>query len=166
MKRIVILGAGESGIGAALLAKKEGLDVFVSDAGIIKPAYKNQLAASAIDFEEGNHSKEKILNASVVVKSPGIPEKNEMIKEIVNQRSELVIDLSSLKQVVKIYPSDANFILVKMKGASDIYNSLAAKGIIVRDRSKVILCDGCLRITVGTAAENEQLINELKAYTA
>jgi len=93
MKRIVILGAGESGIGAALLAKKEGLDVFVSDAGIIKPAYKNQLAASAIDFEEGNHSKEKILNASVVVKSPGIPEKNEMIKEIRQRGIEIISEI-------------------------------------------------------------------------
>ncbi len=71
MNRIVILGAGESGIGAALLAKKEGWNVFVSDAGMIKPALKNELAASAIDFEEGKHSKEKILNASVSCKEPG-----------------------------------------------------------------------------------------------
>lgn len=93
MKRIVILGAGESGIGAAMLAKKEGLEVFVSDAGIIKPGYKNQLAANAIDFEEGNHSKEKILNASVVVKSPGIPEKNEMIKEIRQKGIEIISEI-------------------------------------------------------------------------
>jgi histidinol-phosphate aminotransferase len=53
-----------------------------------------------------------------------------------------------------------------MKGAVAIYNYLAAKGIIVRDRSRVILCDDCLRITVGTPEENQQLINELKAYTA
>ena len=93
MNRIVILGAGESGIGAALLAKKEGLNVFVSDAGMIKPAFKNELAADAIDFEEGKHSKEKILSASVVVKSPGIPEKNEMVKEIRERGIEVISEI-------------------------------------------------------------------------
>lgn len=93
MNRIVILGAGESGIGAALLAKKEELDVFVSDAGMIKPAFKNELAAAAIDFEEGKHSKEKILNASVIVKSPGIPGKNEMIKEIRQEGIEIISEI-------------------------------------------------------------------------
>jgi UDP-N-acetylmuramoylalanine--D-glutamate ligase len=93
MNRIVILGAGESGIGAALLAKKEELDVFVSDAGMIKPAFKNELVAAAIDFEEGKHSKEKILNASVIVKSPGIPGKNEMIKEIRQEGIEIISEI-------------------------------------------------------------------------
>ncbi|MDE3181974.1 MAG: UDP-N-acetylmuramoyl-L-alanine--D-glutamate ligase [Bacteroidota bacterium] len=93
MNRIVILGAGESGIGAALLAKKEGWEVFVSDAGMIKPAFKNELAAAAIDFEEGKHSKEKILNASVIVKSPGIPEKNEMVKEIRKRGIEIISEI-------------------------------------------------------------------------
>ena len=93
MKRLVILGAGESGIGAALLAKKEGWEVFVSDAGTIKPAFKNELAAGAIEFEEGGHSKEKILNAVVVVKSPGIPEKNEMVKEIRKRGIEIISEI-------------------------------------------------------------------------
>jgi UDP-N-acetylmuramoylalanine--D-glutamate ligase len=93
MKRIVVLGAGESGVGAALLAKKEGLDVFVTDAGAIKPAFKNELAAAAIDFEEGKHSKEKIVNASIIVKSPGIPEKNELVKEIRKKGIELISEI-------------------------------------------------------------------------
>ncbi len=93
MNRIVILGAGESGLGAALLAKKEKLDVFVSDAGSIKPAFKNELAAGRIDFEEQGHSKEKILNASVVVKSPGIPEKDEMVKEIRQRGIEIISEI-------------------------------------------------------------------------
>ncbi|MEO5908181.1 MAG: UDP-N-acetylmuramoyl-L-alanine--D-glutamate ligase [Ginsengibacter sp.] len=80
-KRIVILGAGESGVGAALLAKQKGFDVFVSDSGFIKSDFKNELISNGIDFEEGRNSKEKILNASVIIKSPGIPEKNEMVKE-------------------------------------------------------------------------------------
>jgi histidinol-phosphate aminotransferase len=96
----------------------------------------------------------------------GISKVNSWVKTTVEQREWLARQLSGLSMTEVVYPSDANFILVKMKDANDIYNSLAVKGIIVRDRSKVILCDGCLRITVGTAEENQQLINELKAYTA
>ncbi len=81
-KRFVILGGGESGVGAALLAKKEGYEVFLSDAGFIKPTYKQELFDNGIEFEEGKHSVEKILSADEVMKSPGIPEKNEMVKQI------------------------------------------------------------------------------------
>lgn len=81
-KRIVILGAGESGVGAALLAKQQGYDVFVSDGGSIKAQYKNELTDNNIAFEEAIHTEEKILNADEVMKSPGIPEKNELVKKI------------------------------------------------------------------------------------
>jgi UDP-N-acetylmuramoylalanine--D-glutamate ligase len=80
--RLVILGAGESGVGAAILAKKKGLEVFVSDGGIIPEKYRKELQEFRIDFEEGGHSEEKILNASEMMKSPGIPEKNELVKKI------------------------------------------------------------------------------------
>ena len=81
-KRIVILGAGESGVGAALLAKQKDFDVFVSDGGQIQEPYKNELIVNKIDFEEGGHTEQKILNADEIVKSPGIPETNEIIKKI------------------------------------------------------------------------------------
>ncbi len=81
-KRIVILGAGESGIGAAILAKQQGYDVFVSDGGAIKENYKSELTAHSITFEEATHTEAKILNADEVMKSPGIPEKNELVKKI------------------------------------------------------------------------------------
>ncbi len=81
-KRIVILGAGESGIGTALLAKQKGYDVFVSDGGKIAENYKNELALHKIDFEEAQHTQSNILNADEVMKSPGIPEKNDLIKKI------------------------------------------------------------------------------------
>jgi len=81
-KRIVILGSGESGVGAALLAKQQGYDVFVSDGSSIKEVYKNELIQGQIDFEESQHTVEKILNADEVMKSPGIPEKNELVKII------------------------------------------------------------------------------------
>ena len=74
MKRIVILGAGESGAGAAVLAKKEGFDVFVSDMSKIGDKYKKQLDDHQIEWEEGQHTEEKILNADEIIKSPGIPE--------------------------------------------------------------------------------------------
>ena len=93
MKKIVILGAGESGIGAALLAKKEGFEVFVSDGGLIKPEFKNELVKETIDFEEGHHSIERILDASIVVKSPGIPEKNEIIKAIRGKGTEIISEI-------------------------------------------------------------------------
>lgn len=83
-KRIVILGAGESGIGAALLARKHGFDVFVSDAGTIKESFRNELIEAEIGFEEGGHDFEKILNADEVIKSPGIPEKAEIVKKLRN----------------------------------------------------------------------------------
>ncbi|QNA43731.1 UDP-N-acetylmuramoyl-L-alanine--D-glutamate ligase [Lacibacter sediminis] len=80
-----ILGGGESGAGAAILAKKQGYDVFVSDAGPIKNIYKEELKEYGIEFEESVHSEEKILSADEIVKSPGIPEKSEMMKKIRKQ---------------------------------------------------------------------------------
>ena len=81
-KKIVILGAGESGVGAALLAKQKGYNVFVSDASAIKPIFQSELEANAISFESGTHDVERILGADEVMKSPGIPEKNELVKQI------------------------------------------------------------------------------------
>jgi len=81
-KKLVILGAGESGIGTALLAKQKGYDVFVSDASAIKPNYQKELEENQIEFESGTHNVEKILSADEVMKSPGIPDKNELVKAI------------------------------------------------------------------------------------
>ena len=79
---MVILGGGESGVGTALLAKQQGYDVFVSDGGMIKENYKQELTDNNIRFEESGHSEEQILSADEVMKSPGIPEKNELVKKI------------------------------------------------------------------------------------
>lgn len=80
--RLVILGGGESGVGAALLGKQKGYEVFLSDGGQIKPVYEKELIDNQIDFESAKHSLELILNADEVMKSPGIPEKNEVVKAI------------------------------------------------------------------------------------
>ena len=82
MHRLVILGGGESGIGSAILGKKQGYQVFLSDAGSLKENYKKELNDHAIEFEEGGHTESKILNADEIMKSPGIPEKNDMVKQV------------------------------------------------------------------------------------
>ncbi|MFL5809231.1 MAG: histidinol-phosphate transaminase [Flavisolibacter sp.] len=89
---------------------------------------------------------------------------NAMIREIVSERERLVQDLGELRIVEKIYPSDANFILVKTIDANGIYNHLKEKGIIVRNRNNVLLCEGCLRITVGTQTENNELVRALNGF--
>lgn len=86
-KKIVILGAAESGVGSAVLAKKQGFDVFVSDKGTIKEEYLRLLEKHAIRFEQGNHTEEEILGASEVIKSPGIPEKAEILKKDPGKRN-------------------------------------------------------------------------------
>lgn len=80
--KVVILGGGESGVGAAILAKTKGLEVFLSDKGEIKEHYKKILEENAIEFEEKNHDEERILAADWVIKSPGVPKKAEMVQKI------------------------------------------------------------------------------------
>jgi UDP-N-acetylmuramoylalanine--D-glutamate ligase len=81
-KKIVILGGAESGVGGAILAKLQGYDVFVSDAGPIKEPYREELEEHGIRYEAGRHTEERILGADEIMKSPGIPEKNDMIKKV------------------------------------------------------------------------------------
>ncbi|QHS62628.1 histidinol-phosphate transaminase [Chitinophaga agri] len=97
----------------------------------------------------------------VLVALDNIVQVNEWIRETVVERDKLAAGLISLKQVLEVYPSDANFLLAKTTDAKGIYNHLVAKGIIVRDRSKVELCNGCLRITVGTPEENTVLLETI-----
>ena len=86
---------------------------------------------------------------------------NDMIRILVEERELLKSSLAQLPLVEKIYPSDANFLLVKVMDASKTYDFLLSKGIVVRDRSRVELCEGCLRVTIGSADENIQLLNAL-----
>lgn len=92
-KRVVILGAGESGTGAAILAKAKGFDVFVSDYGAIKEQYKAELQQHQIPFEENGHTYDAILNASLIIKSPGIAEKVEIIKKARAAAIEIIDEL-------------------------------------------------------------------------
>lgn len=89
---------------------------------------------------------------------------NEMIREIVSMREELAIVFRRLPLVDKVYPSDANFLLVQVKEARRVYEYLLEQGIVVRDRSNVQLCEQCLRITIGSEKENTQLVDAMITY--
>ena len=93
MKRLVVLGAGESGVGAAILAKTKGYEVFVSDAGTIKPAYKLLLEQNDIPYEEGKHTTELIVNATEVVKSPGIAKETAIVQAIINKDIHIISEI-------------------------------------------------------------------------
>lgn len=93
MKRIVVLGAGESGVGAAVLAKKEGFNVFVSDTSKVKDKYKQMLNDHDIEWEEGHHTEEKILNANEVIKSPGIPNEVPMVQKLMAQGTHIISEI-------------------------------------------------------------------------
>ena len=107
MKRLVILGGGESGVGAAILGKKVGFDVFLSDMGSIKDEYKAILSEKGIPFEEKQHTEELILNADWIIKSPGIPKKSPIIQKI----SERQILISSEIEFASQY-TDATLIAI------------------------------------------------------
>jgi len=93
MKRLVILGGGESGVGTAILGKKKGYDVFVSDFGKIKETYKEDLISNGIAWEEETHTESLIFNADVVMKSPGIPEKSPIVKKLVGKGIPVISEI-------------------------------------------------------------------------
>lgn len=93
MRRLVVLGGGESGVGAAILGKDKGMDVFLSDSGSIPEKYRATLIEEGIEFEEGAHTEEKILNADTVVKSPGIPPYAPMVKKIMEKGIEVISEI-------------------------------------------------------------------------
>jgi UDP-N-acetylmuramoylalanine--D-glutamate ligase len=93
LQKLIILGAGESGVGAAILGKAKGYDVFVSDAAVIKPSFQNELQAAQIDFESGQHSMPRILAADLIIKSPGIPEKTALMQAIREQGIKVISEI-------------------------------------------------------------------------
>lgn len=101
MKKIVILGGGESGVGAAILAKKKGFDVYLSDKNKIQNIYKNILIKHLIEFEEGFHSENIIMTADIIIKSPGISNKLDLIKKIQFHKIELISEIEFASRYVK-----------------------------------------------------------------
>jgi UDP-N-acetylmuramoylalanine--D-glutamate ligase len=99
--KTVVLGGGESGVGAALLAKAKGLNVFLSDKGSLSEEYRNILQAHQIDFEEGQHSEERILNANEIIKSPGIPDKAPLIKKLQQKGTPIISEIEFASRYTK-----------------------------------------------------------------
>ena len=93
LQKLIILGAGESGVGAAILGKAKGYDVFVSDAAAIKPSFQEELQAAQIEFESGQHSMPRILAADLIIKSPGIPEKTALMQAIREQGIKVISEI-------------------------------------------------------------------------
>jgi UDP-N-acetylmuramoylalanine--D-glutamate ligase len=93
MKRIVIIGGGESGAGAAILAQRKGFDVFLSDGGKLKDRYRKMLQDESISFEEGGHTAERILNADEIIKSPGVPYENPMIQQAIDKNIPVISEI-------------------------------------------------------------------------
>jgi len=118
--RLIILGGGESGVGAALLGKQQGYDVFLSDAGFINEKYKSELSEHKIEFEEGGHTREKIFSATEIVKSPGIPEKNEMIKAI---RAKQIPVISEIELAYR-FKGDAKIVAITGSNGKSTTTSL------------------------------------------
>jgi UDP-N-acetylmuramoylalanine--D-glutamate ligase len=102
MKRLVILGGGESGVGTAILGKQKGFEVFVSDKGTIAEKYKKVLVHHKIDFEEKEHTESKIFNADVVMKSPGIPDKVPLIQELKLKDIKVISEIEFAAQFTEI----------------------------------------------------------------
>lgn len=101
MKRLVVLGGGESGVGTAILGKKEGYEVFVSDFGKIKQNYKDVLTKYEIEWEDEKHTEDKILNADVVMKSPGIPDKAPIVKKLVEKGIPVISEIEFAEPFTK-----------------------------------------------------------------
>lgn len=98
MKRLVILGGGESGVGTAILAKQKGWSVFLSDRGALKPQYRDILSREGIDYEEGSHDEARILAADCIMKSPGIPDKADIIKKAREKHIPIISEIEFASQ--------------------------------------------------------------------
>jgi UDP-N-acetylmuramoylalanine--D-glutamate ligase len=127
---LCILGGGESGVGAALLGKQQGYDVFLSDAGFINEKYKTELSANKIEFEEGGHTAERIFSATEIIKSPGIPEKNEMMKAVREKQIPVISEI----ELAYRFKGDAKIIAItgsngKSTTTSLIYHICKTAGI-------------------------------------
>ena len=129
-KKMVILGGGESGVGAAILAKQNGYDVFVSDSGSLKEIYRAELDQAQIEWEEGGHDEARILQANEVMKSPGIPEKNVLVQKIRKNNIRVISEI----ELAYRYKGDSKIIAItgsngKTTTTSLIYHILKTGGI-------------------------------------
>ncbi len=153
-KRFVILGGGESGVGSALLAKQRGYEVFLSDKSSLKDEYRSELINAGIDFEEGLHTESAILNADEVMKSPGIPEKIEIVKKIRAKG----IDIISEVELAYRYKGDSK--IVAITGS----NGKTTTTALIYHICKTAGLDCALVGNIGDSFARQVAINPKKLY--
>ena len=162
---MVILGAGESGVGAALLASRKGYDVFLSDSGMIAEKYLHELDAWGIAYEQGQHTEHRILEADEVVKSPGIPEKALMVKKIraaginIISEIELAYRYAGDSKIIAITDTPispigqiADFVLLAKRKSATYFNSFTSAVTLVN----------CL--VAGVSVKSKRSLKMLKAF--
>ncbi|MFZ4769055.1 MAG: UDP-N-acetylmuramoyl-L-alanine--D-glutamate ligase [Ferruginibacter sp.] len=155
-KSIVILGAAESGIGAAILAKQKGYDVFVSDGGKIKDHFKEEMVLYNIDFEEGKHTEERILNCDEVMKSPGISEKVAIVKKIREK------NIPVISEIELAYRYKANSIIIAVTGSNGKTTTASLIYHICRHAEK----DCALVGNIGISFAKQVALGPKKLYVA
>lgn len=155
-KRLVILGGGESGTGAAILAKQKGWEVFVSDGGNIAEKYKSELEQFKIDYEESKHTEEKILNADEVMKSPGIPEKAAIVKKIREKGIEII------SEVELAYRYKGNSKIIGITGS----NGKSTCTSLIYHICKVAGVDGALVGNIGISIAKQVALDPKAVYVA
>ncbi len=155
-KSIVILGAAESGVGAAILAKQKGYDVFVSDGGKIKDHFKEEMVLYNIDFEEGKHTEERILNCDEVMKSPGISEKVAIVKKIREK------NIPVISEIELAYRYKANSIIIAVTGSNGKTTTASLIYHICRHAEK----DCALVGNIGISFAKQVALDPKKLYVA
>ena len=155
-KSIVILGAAESGVGAAILAKQKGYDVFVSDGGKIKDHFKEEMVLYNIDFEEGKHTEERILNCDEVMKSPGISEKVAIVKKIREK------NIPVISEIELAYRYKANSIIIAITGSNGKTTTASLIYHICRHAEK----DCALVGNIGISFAKQVALDPKKMYVA
>ncbi len=127
-------------------------------------AFANQAIIDLLNKVKPPYNINQLTQDTAYMALENLAEQEQWVEEILAERVRMEKELESLKVVEKVYPSDANFLLVKVNDAQAIYDFLVADGIIVRNRSNVLLCEGCLRFTIGMPIENELLIEALMRF--
>ena len=155
-KRFVILGGGESGVGAAILAKLNRYDVFVSDGSKIAEKYKKELEHFEIEYEEEQHSEEKILNADEVMKSPGIPEKAEIVKKIRKKGIDII------SEIELAYRYKGNSKVIGITGS----NGKSTCTALIYHMCKVAELDCALVGNIGISMAKQVALNPKEVYVA
>ena len=153
IQKLIVLGAGESGVGTALLGQSKGYDVFVSDFGIIGSEYKKVLEENKIEFEEGRHNESKIMQADIVVKSPGIPDKVTIVEKLIENSVPVISEIEFAASY-----TDAK--IIGITGSNGKTTTTMLVGHVLNSEKEKVSVAG----NIGDSFAKEVLKNEAKTY--